>query len=91
MSISTWREDVKRMKPGSSDGTKQQDKRQQGETEAQEIPAEHQEEFLYFACDWALEQIAQAGCGVSLTSQDVEISKNGLDTFLCHVIWDDLA
>lgn len=38
-----------------------------GQNDAQEVPPGHEEELLYGADDHALEQIAQRGCGVSLT------------------------
>ena len=37
------------------------------QTEAQEVPAKHEEEQLYFERDGALEQAAQGGCGVSFS------------------------
>ena len=40
--------------------------RGQAETDAQKVPPEHEEE-LYCAGGQALEQVAQRGCGVSLT------------------------
>ena len=46
--------------------TQQQDKGQRVQTEAQEVPAEHEEE-LHSEGDGALEQVAQAGCGVSFS------------------------
>lgn len=42
-------------------------KRQQTENDAQEVPPDHQEEFLYCVSDCALEEIAQRGCGDFLT------------------------
>ena len=42
-----------------------QDKGQWAQTEAQEVPAEHEEELLPSEGDGALEQAAQGGCGVS--------------------------
>ena len=44
-----------------------QDKGQWAQTEAQEVPSEHEEELLYFEGDGALEQAAQGGCGVSFS------------------------
>ncbi|XP_068040634.1 TATA box-binding protein-like 1 isoform X2 [Anomalospiza imberbis] len=44
------------------------------ETDAQEVPDEHEEELLYCAADRALEQIVQGGCGVSLTGDTQEPS-----------------
>ena len=37
------------------------------ETEAQEVPSEHEEELLPSEGDGALEQAAQGGCGVSFS------------------------
>ena len=51
-----------------------------GQTEAEEVPAEHGEELLPSEGDGALEQAAQGGCGVSF-----------LETFpdkvLCSLLW----
>jgi len=44
-------------------GAQQQDKGQWAQTEAQEIPPEHEEELLPSEGDGALEQAAQGGCG----------------------------
>ena len=44
-----------------------QDKGQWAQTEAQEVPAEHEEELLSSEGDGALEQVAQRGCGVSFS------------------------
>jgi len=46
-------------------GTQRQDKVQWAQTEAQEVPSEHEEELLPSEDDGALEQAAQGGCGVS--------------------------
>jgi len=46
-------------------GAQQQDKGQRAQIEAQEVPAEHEEELLHSEGDGALEQAAQGGCGVS--------------------------
>ena len=46
-------------------GVQWQDKGQLAQTEAQEIPSEHEEELLPSEGDGALEQAAQGGCGVS--------------------------
>jgi len=48
-------------------GAQQQDKGQRAQTEAEEVPAEHEEELLHSEDDGALEQAAQRGCGVSLS------------------------
>ena len=48
-----------------------QDKGQWAQTEAQEVPSEHEEELLPSEGDGALEQVAQGGCGVSFSIQDL--------------------
>ena len=48
-------------------GAQWQDKGQRAQTEAQEIPPEHEEELLPSEGDGALEQAAQGGCGVSFS------------------------
>lgn len=62
----------------------QWDKRQQAEPDAQKVPPENEEELLYCAGGWALEQIALRG-RVSLTESIPDL----LDTILCRVLWDD--
>jgi len=52
-------------------GAQRQHKEQQAQTEAQEVPSEHEEELLPSEGDGALEQASQGGCGVSL-SGDIE-------------------
>jgi len=44
-----------------------QDKGQWAQTEAEEVPSEHEEELLPSEGDGALEQVAQGGCGVSFS------------------------
>ena len=44
-------------------GAQRQDKGQQAQTEAEEGPAEHEEDLLPSEGDGALEQVAQRGCG----------------------------
>ena len=48
-------------------GAQQQDKGQWAKNEAQEVPSEHEEEFLHSEGDGALEQVAQGNCGVSFS------------------------
>jgi len=46
-----------------SSGAQRQDKGQRAQSEAQEVPAEQEEELLPSEGDGALEQAAQGGCG----------------------------
>jgi len=46
-------------------GAQRQDKGQWAQSEAQEVPSEHEEELLPSEGDGALAQAAQGGCGVS--------------------------
>ena len=48
-------------------GAQRQDKGQRAQTEAQEVPAEHEEELLHSEGDGALAQVAHGGCGVSFS------------------------
>ena len=48
-------------------GAQWQDKGKWAQTEAQEVPSEHEEELLPSEGDAALEQAAQGGCGVSFS------------------------
>jgi len=48
-------------------GAQQQDKGQWAQMEAEEVPAEHEEELLPSEGDGALAQAAQGGCGVSFS------------------------
>ena len=48
-------------------GAHRQDKGQQAQTEAWEVPVEHEEELLPSEGDGALGQVAQRGCGVSFS------------------------
>ena len=50
-----------------SSGAQRQDKGQRAQTEAEEVPAEHEEELLPSEGDGALAQVAQTGCGVSFS------------------------
>jgi len=63
-------------------GAQQQDKGQRAQTEAEEAPAEHEEELLPSECDGALAQAAQGGCGVSFS----EIFKTHLDKVLYSLL-----
>ena len=64
-------------------GAQQQDKGQRPQTEAEEAPAEPEEELLPSEGDGALAQAAQGGCGVSF-SGDVPAP---LDAVLCSLLW----
>jgi len=48
-------------------GAQRQDKGQWAQTEAEKVPAEHEEELLPSEGDGALAQAAQGGCGVSFS------------------------
>jgi len=48
-------------------GAQRQNKGQRAQTEAEEVPSEHEEELLPSEGDGALEQTAQRGCGVSFS------------------------
>ena len=48
-------------------GAQQQDKGQWAQTEAQEVPSEHEEEVFPSEGDGALEQVAQRSCGFSFS------------------------
>jgi len=63
-------------------GVQRQDKGQWAQTEAQEVPSEHDEELLQSEGDGALEQAAQRGCRVSF----LEIFKTRLDKVLCNLL-----
>ena len=60
MSLWDWRQSL-------FSGAQWQDKGQWAQTEAQEVPSEHDEELLHSEGDGALEQAAQGGCGVSFS------------------------
>jgi len=48
-------------------GAQRQDKGQRAQTEAEEVPSEHEEELLPSEGDGALAQAARGGCGVSFS------------------------
>jgi len=59
---------VNRMGPDSFQWCPQQQyKGQWAQTEAQEVPSEHEKELLHSQGDGALEQVAQRGCGFSFS------------------------
>ena len=60
-----------------SSGAQEQDKGQQAQTEAEEVPAEHEEELLPSEGDGALAQAAQGGCGVSFSGDIPDLPGQG--------------
>jgi len=55
---------------------------QWAQTEAQEVPSEHEEEFLHSEGDGALEQVARE----VVESPSLEIFKTRLDKVLCSLL-----
>jgi len=58
-------------------GGQQQDKGQWAQTEAQEVPSEHEEEFLHSEGDGAQEKTARIGCGASLSGDIQDLPGQG--------------
>jgi len=58
-------------------GAQQQDKGQQAQTEAEEVPPEHEEELLPSEGNRALEQVAQGGCGFSFSGDIKDLPGRG--------------
>ena len=64
-------------------GAQRPDKGQRAQTEAQEVPYEHDEELLPSEGDGALEQVARE----AVESPSLEIFKTHLDKVLCSLLW----
>ncbi|PKU41592.1 hypothetical protein llap_8091 [Limosa lapponica baueri] len=63
-----------------SSGAHQQDKRQQAQTVTPEIPSQHEEKFLYFEGDRALNRLSR-----EVVESFLEILKTCLDGLLCNL------
>ena len=54
-------------------GAQWQDKGQWAQTEAEEVPSEHEEELLPSEGDGALEQVSQGGCEISFSGDTQDL------------------
>ena len=77
-----WRDGVKRMDPGSAQQCPAI--AQEAETDAQEVPLEHEEEYFYCASDHRVPR-------ESVDSPSLEIFHTCLDAIPCQVAWDNPA
>ena len=65
-----------------SSGAQRQDKGQRAQTEAEEVPAEHEEELLPSEGDGALDRLPRE----AVESPSLEIFKTHLDKVLCSLL-----